>query len=46
MDSLNISSDVGAVLGCCGEERSFLFKSYVPTLIPGHDIKVMTGRLR
>lgn len=44
MDSLNISSDVGVVLGCCGEERSFLF--YVPTLIPGHDIKVMTGRLR
>lgn len=27
MDSLNISSDVGVVLGCCGEERSFLFKS-------------------
>lgn len=23
MDSLNISSDVGVVLGCCGEERRF-----------------------
>lgn len=37
MDSLNISSDVGVVLGCCGEERSFFYlRVYVPTLILGH----------
>lgn len=48
MDSLNISSDVGVVLGCCGEERSFLFKSLCSNPHPwswyqGNDRKIKVG---